>query len=187
MTKTPLLAALALAAAPAALAQDTAGGLSVADAREFLDTVAGEAQSAADAGDWQGIATWMAEHVAEDAPVQIDGEFVTSGGPSGTYRMSLSGADLVDYAQMTAMHANATEMGDMLSDFRLETRVDGAWQVPTDKVSVAVTFYETGQIDPALGALGGVFSSMTECAMRLGGTADDVVIEVATCNVNSMF
>ena len=58
-----------------------------------------------------------------------------------------------------------------------------ALELPGGKVSLAVTFYETGQIQPpsgqdaAPGGIAGAFSSEASCSMRLGGAPEEVVIE----------
>ncbi len=157
----------AVAMATGALAQDDAQGLTEDDARSFLEAVSEDAEEAVGAGDWQGIASWMNEHVAEDAPVLMSGSFVLTGGPSGTYDLSLTGRDLSRMAQMTAFGQSQDGAMPAISDYEFMSNVQSTWPIAGGRVGVAVMFYETGQVDvPAMA--GGEAAQMP----GNGGTAE---------------
>lgn len=189
------MAAGAILAAGPALAQEQ--GFGPEAARDFVMSLGETAESAVREGDWQGIAGWIGDHVEDGAPIQMNGEFVMTEGPTGSYRLSMSGADLERFARMSGSMPQQGGMYEALSDYSLDVSVEGSWPLPDDLVGVAVRFYETGRIDlsrmqeggdaPAgADGPGGVFSSMTECGMRLARPGDTVVIEAATCDTKSM-
>lgn len=199
---TGILAAAALAAPSAqAQAQDAGGGLTAEQAREFVSALGEQAREAVEADEWEGVSGWIADHVEDEARIHVEGAYQMSSGPAGSYEMTLSGAHLKRFARMALLGPQGEAMTEALSDYRLEVEVDSAWQIPGDKVSIAVNFYETGRLDfsammsegagqaggggqdAAEPEIGGVFSAATTCAMRLGGSGEDIVIEMAFCEV----
>lgn len=182
MKKIALLAALALSASPA-LAQD--GALSADDARAFLEPLSEQAQEAVANGNWQGIQSWMAEHVADEAPIYMSGEFVSSKGPSMTFTGSMKGEDLQAFA---SRGMGGPQNGGMntVEDYTLELRIMDIWELADGQVAAAVAFYEHGLIPEGADApMTGAFSSATECALRMSGGGDDVKIELANCTIDA--
>jgi hypothetical protein len=173
----------ALALALPAFAQD--GGLSSEDARSFLEGIQPKAEQAVAEGNWQGVQDWMSRHVSDDAPIYIRGNFLLSNGPAMTFTGSMKGADLQKFVSMgmAGPHGN---MLDMVEDYTLETRIMDTWQLPGGKVSAAVAFYEYGAFKGGdKMPFAGPYSAETVCALRMGGNADEIQIELANCETNS--
>jgi hypothetical protein len=175
--------ALALGAVPAAAEQHMSGE-DYQTLQDFVAPIQEQAAQAVEAGDWDGIAGWMAEHTMPEAPFYFDGDLVLSSGPVIGFQMTLSGADLTDYARAAGgMHMSGM---DAIEDYELTVDVKAAWQVPGEAVAGEVAFYESGRIEVPEGSAmpSGPFSSATVCAIRLSG-GEIRTIELANCKVNA--
>ena len=176
-------AAAILLAAPALAEQHTSGPDYQAMV-DFFSPAAEQAAQAVEAGEWQGVAGWMADKVQDDAPIYFAGYVVLSAGPSMNFDGSLTGEDLAAMAAMAGGPQMAMMQG--LEDYDLEVDVKAAWQLPGDAVAGEVAFYESGSL-PNLGsddAARGPFSSATVCAVRLAGAeAGEPIIAIASCEV----
>lgn len=205
--------ALCLATTPA-LSQETTGGLTTEDAERFIQGFGQKAGSAVENGDWRGMADWVSQHVSDDAPVALEGDFLATDGPTGSYTVSMTGAELARMAQMKAQGPMQMRGGDAVSDYSVQTEVLRSWQVPGGMVGMTVAFYETGQIDlshmgmqaggdagtadqsqtadtagqgqMAEGFPGGAFSTASMCTFRLGGAGEGVMIEAVSCKASTM-
>lgn len=183
MTLKSLTAFAAIAFALPAAAQD--GGLTAEDARTFLEDVQPQAEQAVEQGDWEGVQNWLAQNIADDAPIYLTGNVLASEGPSIDFTSSMTGADLTRFAAM-GMSGPSGNVTDVIDEYTLEVRIMDTWQLPDGKVAAAVAFYEHGAFKEGEGMpFSGPFSSATECALRMGGSADDIMIELAHCEVSS--
>lgn len=187
MTYAALLAAGAALTATAAFAQDS--GLTEEDARGFVEPLAQQAEEAVASGDWKGIAHWISEHVAEDAPIALSGSVLASTGPALNFDAVMKGVDLAHYVEMTT-GSQQTPFAGSIENYALATQVQSVWPIPGGGVAMSVAFYESGALAAPEGSdaetATGAFSSATECALRLGGTPDAMVIEMARCHVQSL-
>ena len=183
MMNKPLTAAAALAVALPAAAQES--GLTSEDARGFLEAIQPTAEQAVEQGDWQGVQNWLSRHVADDAPVYMEGKVLSSNGPALSYSASMTGLDLQKFASM-GMSGPQANMLDMIEGYTIRTRIMDTWQLPGGKVSAAIAFYEYGAFRAGDQVpFSGPFSSEAVCALRMGGSADDVTIELANCEIKS--
>lgn len=170
-----------LVAAPA-IAQDALTG---DDARAFLEDVQPQAQQAVDAGEWQGIQSWMAENVADDAQLQFTGEIIATEGPSLTFSGSMEGSDLAAFAGR-GMGGPQNGGMDVVTDYYLEVEVMATWELPNGQVAAAVAFYEHGAVAEGAGMpVSGAFSSATDCALRMEGAGEDLRIVLANCKIDA--
>lgn len=204
---------LCLATTPV-LAQETGSDLSSDAAERFIQNIGEEADSAVESGDWQGMADWVSQHVSDEAPVAMEGDFTVTGGPTGSYMVSMTGAQLAQMAQMKAQGPMQMHMGGAITDYDIVTEVLRSWQVPGGMVGMTVAFYETGRLDPAKargaaagtgeqagqsqtaseagqgqmdhGFAGGAFSTASMCTFRLGGAGEEITIEAVSCKASSM-
>ena len=191
MTKHLTLAALCLATAPmAAMAQDAPSSLTTEQARSIFTDLAGQAETAVAEGDWQGILDWLDRHVADDAPVTIEGSMLLSSGAAIDYDMAMRGAELTAVAGMSM--GSTADLLESVRNFSLRTNVLSTWEIPGGKAGIVVSFYELGELALPEGQSGPEgetavpFSSETTCAMRLSGSAEDFAIDMASCEARSL-
>ncbi|PRY95537.1 hypothetical protein BCF33_1158 [Hasllibacter halocynthiae] len=178
-------AAIAMLAVPA-LAQDQSGGDAQQIANDFFNPIADEATSAVQSGNWKGIAGWMSENTADEAPFYFAGTALSSEGPAAAFTMAIDASELEEFAMQAGGMQGMT--GDMIDDYDLEVMVRGAWQVPDNRIGAEVAFYESGTLNPPEGMdmPSGPFTSATICTVRLSDVDDDAEIEMATCMVTAM-
>lgn len=177
--------ALLVAGAPGAFAQ----GLSASDVETFFDDLDERAEAAVEEEDWQGIQSWIADHISNDAALAMRGTVSVTGGPLASIEVTMRGADVERHANMMLGQNGMTDRIDVES-YSLSTTVAGTNDLPNDQASARVMFHESGVIAPmgeATQAMPEItFERISNCVVRLSPGDDGPQIVNMACEFVAM-